>query len=145
MIDKHLLKKLLQIQCFVKVISFKILLDYSIIYQWIKRSFSLKSFKLEFFSKLNWLLYYLLRLLTIQFRIQLNADDKMGSESQVVCHKTIRLIRTRSKGARTYAGKLSIVIWSINYHPILPLWMNQAKTIRLNLIKSVLTLFCHCS
>ena len=46
-------------QCFIKVISFKTLLDYGIIHRWIKRSFSI-SFKLEFFSKLNWLFYHLL-------------------------------------------------------------------------------------
>ena len=34
---------------------------------------------------------------------------KVGSESHVVYHKTIRLIRTQSKCARTYARKLSIV------------------------------------
>ena len=33
---------------------------------------------------------------------------EVGLENQVVYHKTIRLIRTRSKGARTYAKKLII-------------------------------------
>ena len=43
-----------------------------------KKSFqSQVSFKLEVFSKLNWLFYYLLWL-TIQFSIHLNVDDKSG-------------------------------------------------------------------
>ena len=48
---------------------------------------------------------------------------KVRLESQVVHHKTIRLIRTRSKGARTHARKLSIAIWSINYA-----WQNPSRT-----------------
>ena len=36
--------------------------------------------------------------------------------SYIIKQKTTRLTRTRSKCARTYAMKLSIAIWSINYH-----------------------------
>ena len=81
------------------------------------------SFKLKFFSKLNWLFYYLLITLTIQ----LNTDDKSGirASGSMVYHKTIRLIRTRSRCARVYARKLSIAIWSINYD-----WQTQGALIK---------------
>ena len=44
----------------------------------------------------------------------------MGLENQVVHHKTIRQIRTRSKGARIYARKIR---YSINYD-----WQNPRRT-----------------
>ena len=54
---------------------------------------------------------------------------KVGLESQVACHKTIRLIRTKSKGAKTYAKKLSIAIWSINYD-----WQSARRTHEVGLV-----------
>ena len=56
------------------------------------------SFKLEFFSKLIKLAFLSL---IMTLTIQLNADDKSGIKKSGSTSQTIKLIRTRGKGART--------------------------------------------